>query len=165
VRPRPGTVLLSALLIVLVAGFALPRTAHADDPLAAKELQVERQLGCPICTDLPLNVCDNELCQEMRGVIHQKLSQGETPDQVVAYFVSRYGDSVLLSPPQQGFSLAAWYLPFLALVLGIAIVLTFLRRSLRRRKVVERRFQDQDPTLDPYRQQVRRDLEKMEKSR
>src|SRR6185437_13728038 len=133
--------------------------------LAAKELQVEQRLGCPICTNLPLNVCDNQLCQGMRGVIHQKLSEGETPDQVVAYFVSRYGDAVLLSPPQRGFSLAAWYLPFLALAIGVVVFFTFLRRSLHRQKVVERRFKFEDPALDPYRQQVRRDLEKLEDSR
>lgn len=163
-RSVPGTMLLLALLVV-VAGFALPRPAYADDPLATKELQVERQLGCPICTDLPLNVCDNQLCQEMRGVIHQKLSQGETPDQVVAYFVSKYGDAVLLEPPRHGFSLAAWYLPFLAIVLGAAVFFTFLRRSLRRQRVVERRLQFEDPTLDEYRQRVRNDLEKLEETR
>lgn len=152
-------------MLALVAVLALPRPAYADDPLAAKELQVEQQLGCPICTNLPLNVCDNQLCQEMRGVIHQKLSEGETPDQVVAYFVTRYGDAVLLSPPRRGFSLAAWYLPFLALAFGVVIFFTFLRRSLRRQKVVERRFTFEDPALDRYRQQVRRDLEKLEDSR
>jgi len=153
-----------ALLAILVIGFALPRTAYADDPLAQKELQVERQLGCPICTNLPLNVCDNQLCQEMRGVIRQKLSQGETPDQVVAYFVSRYGDSVLLEPPRRGFNLAAWFLPFLALALGAAIFVAFLRRSLRRQKTVERRLQFQDPSLERYREQVRRDLDRLEGS-
>ncbi|MGH7861103.1 MAG: cytochrome c-type biogenesis protein, partial [Candidatus Dormibacteraceae bacterium] len=165
VRPSTALTLLLLLALALVAGLALPRPAYAEDPLAAKELQVEQQLGCPICTNLPLNVCDNQLCQEMRGVIHQKLSAGDTPDQIVAYFVARYGDAVLLSPPREGFSLAAWYLPFLALALGVMILLTFLRRSLRRRRVVERRFRSEDPALDRYRQQVRRDLEKLEDSR
>lgn len=164
-RPSVVRTLLPLLLLAAIAILALPRPAYADDPLAAKELQVEQRLGCPICTNLPLNVCDNQLCQEMRGVIHQKLNEGETPDQVVAYFVSRYGDAVLLSPPQRGFSLAAWYLPFLALALGMVVFLTFLRRSLRRQKVVARRFGFEDPGLDPYRQQVRRDLEKLEDSR
>ncbi len=165
VKPASAFTLLLLLLVGLVAVLALPRPAYADDPLATKELQVEQQLGCPICTNLPLNVCDNQLCQEMRGVIHQKLSEGETPDQVVAYFVSRYGDAVLLSPPQRGFSLAAWYLPFLALAAGAVVFLAFLKRSLRRQKVVERRFAFGDPALDQYRQQVRRDLEKLEDSR
>lgn len=150
------------LVAVIVAVLALTRTAYADDPLGEQELQVERQLGCPICTNLPLNVCDNQLCQEMRGIIHQKLSQGETPDQVVAYFVSRYGDAVLLEPPRRGFSLAAWYLPFAALALGAVVFAGFLRQSLRRGRLVEQRLQFEDPSLERYRQQVRHDLEKLE---
>ncbi len=158
------TLAFAVLVLVAVAltSLALPRTAFADDPLAEKELQVERQLGCPICTNLPLNVCDNQLCQEMRGIIHQKLSQGETPDQVVAYFVSRYGDAVLLEPPRRGFSLAAWYLPLVALAVGAVIFAGFLRQSLRRGKMVEQRLRFEDPTLERYRQQVRQDLDRLE---
>ncbi len=160
-RPHVAALVLVAAISV---SLALTRTAYADDPLGEKELQVERQLGCPICTNLPLNVCDNQLCQEMRGIIHQKLSQGETPEQVVAYFVSRYGDSVLLEPPRRGFSLAAWYLPFAALALGAVVFAGFLRQSLRRGKMVEQRLQFEDPGLERYRQQVRHDLEKLEEN-
>src|SRR5579885_1427434 len=134
---RRSTLYFLSIVAGMLAFLALAGPAFADDSLAAKELQVEKQLGCPICTDLPLNVCDNEICQQMRGVIHQKLSEGETPDQVVQYFVDRYGNAVLLSPPQRGFSLAAWYLPFLALAAGAVVFLAFLKRSLRRQKVVE----------------------------
>lgn len=158
----------SLLLLSVVAGLltflALVSPAFADSSLAAKELEVEKQLGCPICTDLPLNVCDNEICQQMRGVIHQKISEGESPDQVVQYFVQRYGNGVLLSPPQHGFSLAAWYLPFLAVILGALILTTFLRHSLRRQKVIERRLAVEDPALERYRDRVRRELSATEES-
>src|SRR5262249_15381304 len=79
-----------AAVVAILSMFAPVRVARADDPLAAKEMEVERQLGCPICTNLPLNVCDNQICTQMKDIIHQKLADGETPDAVVAYFVSRY---------------------------------------------------------------------------
>ena len=152
----------STLLLSVIAGLltfvTLVSPVFADSSLSAKELEVEKQLGCPICTDLPLNVCDNEICQQMRGVIHQKLSEGESPDQVVQYFVQRYGNGVLLAPPQQGFSLAAWYLPFLAVALGALVLTTFLRHSLRRQRVIRQRLAVEDPTLERYRARVRRDL-------
>lgn len=162
-NPRPLLALL-ALLVVVIGSLALPWPAYADDPLATKELQVERQLGCPICTNLPLNVCDNQLCQEMRGVIHQRLEAGETPDQVVAYFVSRYGDAVLLEPPQRGFSLAVWYIPIVGLLIGAGIFYVFLRQSLIRRHRLLRRSVSLDPELERYREQVRRDLEQLEEA-
>lgn len=162
-RQRVGLVI--ALGLALLASLAVPRVGYADDPLAEKELEVERQLGCPVCTNLPLNVCDNQLCEEMRGIIREKLAAGETPDQVVAYFVSRYGEAVLLEPPRQGFNLAVWYLPILAVVIGAAIVLIFLRQSLQRGRLSAEHLQIDDPTLDRYRRQVRRDLERFEGTR
>jgi len=156
--------LLLSVAVGLLTFLALVSPVFADNSLAAKELEVEKQLGCPICTDLPLNVCDNEICQQMRGVIHQKISDGETPDQVVQYFVQRYGNGVLLAPPQHGFSLAAWYLPFLAVALGALALTTFLRHSLGRQRVIQRRLAIEDPALERYRDRVRRDLSTPEES-
>ena len=106
------------MLVAILGMFTPTHLAYADDPLAAKEMEVERQLGCPICTNLPLNVCDNQICTQMKGIIHQKLADGETPDAVVDYFVSRYGEGILLTPSQQGFNLAVWYLPVAAILVG-----------------------------------------------
>jgi cytochrome c-type biogenesis protein CcmH len=147
-----------AILVAALASLLFASAALADDPLAAKELQVERQLGCPICTNLPLNVCDNQICVQMKGVIHDKLAAGETPDEVVAYFVNRYGEGILLTPPEQGFNLAVWYLPVAALALGALVVWMVVRRSLQRQRVVEARLRRSDPALDAYRERVRRDL-------
>jgi cytochrome c-type biogenesis protein CcmH len=147
------------LLFALVAATAIQGgTAIADDPASNGEIQIERQLGCPICTNLPLNVCDNAICEQMKGVIRQKLSDGETSDQIVAYFVSRYGDGVLLLPPERGFNLAVWYLPVLAVVLGALVVWGFVRASIRRQRVIQRRLGTEDPRLERYRQVVRRDI-------
>lgn len=121
-------------------------------------MEVERQLGCPVCTSLPLNVCDNQICMQMKGVIHDQLAAGKTPDEVVAYFVARYGEGILLTPPRQGFNLAVWYLPFLALFVGAGIVWAFLRRSLERERVAERRLAHVDPRLARYREQVRTEV-------
>jgi cytochrome c-type biogenesis protein CcmH len=155
---RKGGLLAVALIIALLAIFAPYRVAYADEPLTAKEMEVERQLGCPICTNLPLNVCDNQICAQMKGIIQQKLAAGETPDQVVAFFVSRYGEGILLTPPQSGFNLAVWYLPVAAIVLGAAIVASFLRRSLQRQRLAERRLATVETGLDAYRRRVRQEV-------
>jgi cytochrome c-type biogenesis protein CcmH len=148
-----------ALVLALVVTFAIPGgTATADDPASDREIQIERQLGCPICTNLPLNVCDNAICQQMKGVIRQKLSDGETSDQIVAYFVSRYGDGVLLLPPDRGFNLAVWYLPVAVVLVGALIVWWFVRASIQRQRAIHRRLGAEDLRLERYRQAVRRDV-------
>ena len=149
------------ILIVAICFFAAslaPTIAAADDPASEAELQIERQLGCPICTNLPLNVCNNQICVQMKGVIRQKLAAGETPDQIIAFFVARYGDGVLLVPPQQGFSLAVWYFPGLVILVGGLLVWVFVRASLLRQNQLERDRRVEEPGLDAYRQEVRRNV-------
>lgn len=155
------TPLLILLLVVIASAALASGTAFADD-LGQEQLQVEKQLGCPICTDLPLNVCTNQICEQMKGVIHQKLSEGQTPDQVVQYFVARYGDGILLTPPQQGFTLAVWYLPILALLFGGFVVWAFVRQSVHRQGQIDRRLSETDVSLDLYRERVRREVDRLE---
>jgi cytochrome c-type biogenesis protein CcmH len=50
----------------------------------------------------------------------------------VAYFVERYGEWVLLSPPARGLNLLLWLAPFGAVAAGLAVVLTLARRWRRR---------------------------------
>ena len=147
---------LATILAVVV--WLTSAIAFADDPASESELQIERQLGCPVCTNLPLNVCDNQICQQMKGVIREKLAAGDTPDQVVAFFVSRYGDGVLLTPPQQGFSLAVWYFPVVAVLLAAIAIGAFLKASLVRQARIDRRLADADPDLEIYRREVRREV-------
>ncbi|HEX5416021.1 MAG TPA: cytochrome c-type biogenesis protein [Chloroflexota bacterium] len=157
----PARWILLALILFTATGILASGTAFADD-LGQQQLEVEKQLGCPICTDLPLNVCTNQICEQMKGIIHQKLNEGETPDQVVQYFVARYGEGILLTPPQQGFNLAVWYLPVLALLFGGFVVWAFVRQSVRRQGQIDRRLSENDVALDLYRERVRREVDRLE---
>jgi cytochrome c-type biogenesis protein CcmH len=149
-----------AILLTLALAFSLSTAiAFADDSATDQELQIERQLGCPICTNLPLNICDNQICASMKGVIRQKLDAGESSNQIIDYFVARYGDGVLLTPPNRGFNLAVWYGPAVAVLLGGLLVWVLLRGSLRRQKELGGRLTNADPGLDAYRSRVRREVE------
>jgi cytochrome c-type biogenesis protein CcmH len=154
-------------MMILICAIVFAKTytsALAAEPTAEQQLQVERQLGCPICTNVPLNVCDNQICQQMKGVIHQKLTDGESPDQIVDYFVARYGEGVLLTPPSSGFSLAVWYGPILALVVGGVLIWVLLRGSLRRQRLIQDRLTTTDVDLDDYRRRVRREVDRLGES-
>ena len=50
----------------------------------------------------------------MRGVIRERLAAGDTPEQVVAYFVDKYGQWILLAPPREGFNILVWAFVLLA---------------------------------------------------
>src|SRR5262249_40093378 len=69
-----------------------------------------------------------EMARQMRDLIRERLAAGDGPDQVKAYFVQRYGDWVLLAPPARGLNLVLWLAPFGAVLGGLVLVLTLVRR-------------------------------------
>ena len=94
--------------------------------------EVTSRLNCPLCQGQTLNECPLQICDEMRELIRQKLQAGESDDQIIAYFVQRFGDRVLNEPPRSGFALLGWVMPVLGLLLGIALVTLALRAMTRR---------------------------------
>ena len=106
------------------------------NPLLAAELpdideqirSIAQELRCVVCQNLSVADSPSEMAQQMRGVVREQLRAGKTPQEVKDFFVSKYGEWVLLAPTTRGFSLLVWVLPFVVLVLGIALALWLLRR-------------------------------------
>jgi cytochrome c-type biogenesis protein CcmH len=63
--------------------------------------------------------------------VRERLTQGDTDEQVVEYLVARYGNYVLLKPPFQGDTLFLWLGP--AVFLLIAAGICFLYFTARKR--------------------------------
>jgi cytochrome c-type biogenesis protein CcmH len=92
----------------------------------------------------------------MRNLVREQVRQGKSREEVQAYFVSRYGEYVLLSPPKRGFNLLVWVLPFVGIVAGGGLVY-----------LVTRRWTEQAPPSQPavdaaYAERVRRELKERE---
>ena len=67
----------------------------------------------------------------MRKIVSQKLSEGWTNKQIKGFFVERYGVSVLLEPPTEGFNLTIWLLPPFAVGVAFLSILFGIRRMRR----------------------------------
>ena len=119
-----------AFLIVLVAsaqgggtGTATPNDVN----------RVAKQLYCPVCPNTPLDVCETQACQDWRELIRQKLSTGESDQQIVNYFVAQYGQRVLAQPTAKGFNLLVWLMPAIVLIAGLAALVVILRSWVAKR--------------------------------
>ncbi|HTR78218.1 MAG TPA: cytochrome c-type biogenesis protein [Gemmatimonadaceae bacterium] len=132
-----------ALAVVIVAGVTArgqqdtstigvptvltPRSA-ADSVLDARTSAVASQLRCPVCQGLSIQDSPSELAQSMRSLVHDQLAAGKTPDEVKAYFVSKYGEWILLAPKPHGFNLVAYAVPMLVVLGGGCVIVLAVRR-------------------------------------
>ncbi len=136
------------LLVLLVAGILMARwpSAALAGSLEDQTLRLAAELRCPVCQNLSVADSPSEMATQMRELIHEKLKNGESAEQVRTYFVSRYGEWVLLAPTRQGFNWLAWLLPFVAILGGGGIIVVTIRRSIRRgQKANAKRTGSADP--------------------
>lgn len=111
---------LAGVLLALAA--SVPASAQ-DAPPAGAELddltaKVAAQLRCPVCRNQSVLESSSTLAREMQAEIRRRLARGESPEQVKSYFVSRYGEWILLEPPPHGINLLVYLLPAAGLLLG-----------------------------------------------
>ncbi|MGH7829611.1 MAG: cytochrome c-type biogenesis protein, partial [Candidatus Binatia bacterium] len=123
------------LLTSSLLTFSLFASQPADLEQQARAIAAE--LRCPVCQNLSVADSPSEMAQQMRSVIVEQLTEGKNPEQITAYFVSKYGDWVLLAPPRRGFSLLIWLLPFFAVTAGIVMVIFVAKRWVKRRNARE----------------------------
>ncbi len=129
-RPVRRAIVAAVVTVIVWAVLCGARSSAAspDDQVHA----IARQLMCPVCAGQTVAESDSALAREMRAIIRQKLVAGETPDQIVRYFVGQFGTSVLAEPRPGGVSLILYAGPPLALIAGVAIVVVFIRRARAR---------------------------------
>ena len=111
--------IVSSVLEVLVLAFtAAQGSAQGNDPTDDDVNAVAKQLYCPVCENIPLDACGTAACEQWRGIIRDKLSEGWTEDEIKDYFVAQYGDRVLAEPPRTGFNWLVYLVPGLVFIGG-----------------------------------------------
>ena len=140
------------VLLVLAAGFAGLAASPVDEQ-AVREIGAE--LRCVVCQSLSVADSPSETAHQMREIIRERLAAGRTPDQVKTYFVEKYGQWILLSPPRTGFSLLVWVVPFVGLGGGLLLVALIVRRWSHRPRAAAEQARPLDEAM---RQRIRREL-------
>ena len=125
-RIIPGAALLALLLAALLA---LGAAAQGQDPprpvesVSADEVNaVAKQLYCPVCENIPLDVCPTQACSQWRDLIRQKLAEGQSSAQIIDYFVAQYGDRVRAVPPPTGLNWLVYIIPPVAILAGAFVL-------------------------------------------
>jgi cytochrome c-type biogenesis protein CcmH len=117
-----------ALLLLLLPSLSFAQAVPESGPVREESVEdrqvreVAKDLRCAVCQNESVADSGSELARSMRSLIRDRLREGETPEQVKAYFVSRYGDYILMEPRKEGINIFLWGIPFLVLLLGIAAI-------------------------------------------
>jgi cytochrome c-type biogenesis protein CcmH len=141
--------------LVLWQGTVAVRAAGTPD-LEDRVREISSELRCVVCQNLSVADSPSDLAKEMRNLVREQVQQGKSREEVLAYFVSRYGEYVLLSPPKRGFNLLVWVLPFVGIVAGGGVVYLVTRRWTAQAAPAR-------PAVDAaYTERVRRELKERE---
>ena len=84
--------------------------------------QVAKELYCPVCENIPLDVCGTQACADWREEIRLLLSQGWSKDEIKDQFANRFGDRVLAAPPARGLNWLVYIVPPVAFFAGVFIL-------------------------------------------
>ncbi len=107
--------------------------ALAADPVAEKRLQhLSEELRCLVCQNQTIADSNAELAQDLRHEIRGMIAAGKTDKEIIDFMVVRYGDFVLYRPPVKGITLLLWGGPVALMLLGLVVLVRYLRRRATR---------------------------------
>lgn len=125
----PFLLLLAFLFAFPSVAFAQDETPPPDETVTDDEVNaIAEQLYCPVCENVPLDVCETQACADWREEIRTMLAEGRSEDEIKTYFVERYGRRVLSTPETTGVDFFLWVLPPVGVLIGVVVLVLALRR-------------------------------------
>lgn len=106
-------------------GFAQDVSPITDDQVN----ELAKDLYCPVCENVPLDICPTRACAQWRDLIREKMELGWSEKQIKEYFAAQYGEHVLSVPPPKGFNWLIYVLPPLIILIGIAVIANIVIKS------------------------------------
>lgn len=121
---------------LMAVALSKPARAQTVTPSDDDVNRIAKQLYCPVCENIPLDVCPTQACEQWRETIRLKLAEGWSDNQIKQYFVDQYGARVLATPPATGLNWLVYVLPPAAILAG-AFVLWRAFRSWSRPRAAD----------------------------
>lgn len=126
--------LMLAVFLLGPAGQALavePDEILSDPQLEHRAREISKNLRCLVCQNQSIDDSNADLARDLRVLVRERLTAGDSDKGVVDYIVSRYGDYVLLDPPFKTSTYFLWGGPVLFLILGLWAVVAFYRKRAK----------------------------------
>jgi cytochrome c-type biogenesis protein CcmH len=125
-------ILLAVILATGLVGPALavlPSEMLKDPVLEARARVLSEELRCLVCQNQSIDDSEAPLAADLRVLLRQRLSAGDTDSQVLNYLVARYGEYILLKPRLNWHTVLLWAAPPLTLFAGLMVAVIAWRRA------------------------------------
>ena len=127
-RMKLRAVLLMVLLTASPAFAVQPDEVLADPALESRARAISTGLRCLVCRNETIDDSDASLARDLRLLLRDRLTAGDTDAEAVAFIVDRYGEYVLLNPDTRGVNLILWFAGPAMLLTGLGVAAVYLRR-------------------------------------
>ncbi len=122
-----------ALLLVTLAQSGYAPTRMGLAPLEQQqEERVQRlgkQLRCPVCQGVSIADSPSSMARAQLDKVRELVKEGKSDQEIYDFFVSRYGEWILMEPTKAGLNAVLWVGPVLLLLFGISVVVLLSRRQ------------------------------------
>jgi cytochrome c-type biogenesis protein CcmH len=123
------SIVLALALIGTAPALAVqPDEVLADPALEARARALSKELRCMVCQNQSIDDSDAPLARDLRLLVRERLTAGDSDTKVVDFLTARYGEFVLLKPRFNAGTALLWLAPLIALTLGGVGVVAALRR-------------------------------------
>jgi cytochrome c-type biogenesis protein CcmH len=117
-----------AMLAAAPAGAVQPDEVLRDPALEQRARALSRELRCMVCQNESIDESNAPLARDLRLIVRERLTAGDSDAQVIEFLVARYGEFVLLRPRLSAGTILLWATPALVLLLGGAVLVVLFRR-------------------------------------
>ncbi len=123
-------------ILALILGVLAPAAVVAvlpgemlDDPvLEGRARELSQLIRCLVCQNESIDTSNAELAHELRLLVRERLTAGDSDDEVLDFLVARYGDFVLLRPRMTPANYLLWFGPAVLLLTGLGGIALYFRR-------------------------------------
>ncbi len=147
-------------ILLLSPFFSMAATTN-EELLDTQTREIAKTLRCTVCQSESVWESNAELARQMRQLIRERLAQGQSPDEIRAYFLSRYGDYILMEPQKTGLNWVLWAGPFILLAIGALFLYHTVARWVAQTSSIKP--EDLSPIDELQRQRIDQELRSLEK--
>ncbi len=156
---RNSTICLFLSLVISLC-IATNVWSEQEEGIDDQVTSIANLLMCPVCQGQSVGESNSNLAHDMRDIIRKQLEEGKSQEEILAYFVNSYGESILASPPPKGINWLLWLLPGVAIIVGGVVITMFLFKAQKEDSIQEKEgINTKEDSQDEYMKRVSREID------